>query len=100
MVAKDKRGDADFCHNSSLKFAETINNATSSSSTNSGSTFADSTFPVEVSFARAAVAVPLIEDLDQPGGGEGGNGATSTVISSSFVYLSVLLGAALLATPL
>ena len=93
MVAKDKRGDADFCHNSSVTFAETINNATSS---NSGGAIVNSTFPVEVSFARAAVAAPLIEDSNQ----SGGNGATSIIISSSFVCLSVLLGAALLATPL
>ena len=87
MVAKD---NVDFCHNSSLTFAETINNATSSTS---GDTVVNSTFPVEVSFARAAVAAPLIGDSDQPGG----NGATSIVISSSFIYLSVLLGVALLA---
>lgn len=90
MVAKDKRGDADFCHNSSLAFAETINNATSSTS---GGTVVNSTFPVEVSFARAAVAAPLIGDSVQ----QGGNGATRIVISSYFICLNVLLGVALLA---
>ena len=88
MIAKDKRGDADFCHNSSLAFAEIINKATSSS--NDG-TVVDSTFSVGVSFARAVVAAPLVEDEDQ----SGGNGATSI---TSFIYLSVLLGMALLAT--
>ena len=88
MIAKDKRGDADFCHNSSLVFAEVINKATSSS--NDG-TVVDSTFSVGVSFARAAVAAPLIEDEDQ----SGGNGANSI---TSFIYLSMLLGMALLAT--
>ena len=69
MIAKDKRGDADFCHNSSMAFAEAFNKATSSS--NDGAVV-DLTFSVEVSFAREAVATPLIED-DQ----SGGNGATS-----------------------
>ena len=81
MIAKDKRDDADFCHNSSLAFAETINKATSSG--NNG-VVVDSTFSVEVSFARAAVVAPLVEDEDQ----SGGNGATST---TSFIYISVLI---------
>ena len=89
MIARDKRGDADFCHNSSLAFAETINKATSSG--NNGVVVTDSTFSVEVSFARAAVAAPLVEDEDQ----SGGNGATSI---TSFIYISMLLGMALLAT--
>ena len=89
MVAKNKRGDADFCHNSSLIFAETINNATSSTN---GGTVVNSTFPVEVSFARAAVAAPLI------GNQQGGNSAPTIIISSSLIYLSVLLGAVLQAT--
>ena len=89
MIARDKRGDADFCHNSSLAFAEIINKATSSN--NDGTVVTDSTFSVEVSFARAAVAAPLVEDEDQ----SDGNGATSI---TSFIYISVLLGMALLAT--
>ena len=88
MIAKDKRGDADFCHNSSLAFAETINKATSSS--NDGAVV-DSTFSVEVSFARAAVAAPIIEDEDQ----SGGNGSTSI---TSFISISMFLVMALLAT--
>jgi hypothetical protein len=91
MIAKDKRRDADFCHNSSLAFAEAINKATSSTN---GGAVVNSTFPVEVSFARAAVAAPLVEDADQ----SGGNGATSITSSSSFVYFSVLLGVVLLIT--
>lgn len=94
MIAKDKRRDADHCHYSSLSFAETINNATSSTD-HDGGTVVSSIFPVEVSFARAAVAAPLVGDTDQPGGG---NGATSIISSSSSIYLSVLVGAALLAT--
>jgi hypothetical protein len=98
MIAKDNRGEADFCHNSSLAFVEAINKATSS--TNSGTNVVNSTFPapsIEVSFIRAAVAAPLVDDVAESDQ-SGGSGATSITISSSFIYLSVLMGVSLLAT--
>ena len=52
LMAKDRLADADFCHTSSMDFADKIN----------GDTTTTSTLPAEASFASAAVAAPLVND--------------------------------------
>ena len=51
-MAKDRKDDAEFCHTSSMEFADKIN----------GDTTDGSTLPAETSFASAAVAAPLVTD--------------------------------------
>ena len=51
-MAKDRRADAEFCHTSSMDFANKINSDTTDGST----------LPAETSFASAAVAAPLVTE--------------------------------------
>lgn len=76
-MAKNKMADADFCHRSSMEFADKINSADSTSTT--------STLPVEASFASAAVAAPLIADTS--------GGAPGTMASCLAVLAAVLVAA-------
>ena len=81
MMAKDRRADAEFCHNSSMKFSDKINGANSTSTE-----VTSSTLPVEASFASAAAAAPLIVE-------EGPSGAPGLMASSLAVLAAALLAA-------
>lgn len=77
MMARDRRNDAEFCHMSSMDFADRINGEAEDSAT--------STLPVEASFASAAVAAPLVDDDDNSGA------------PTMFVSCFIVLGAAIMA---
>ena len=78
MMAKNRMMDADFCHRSSMDFANKINSP--------NSTVTTSTLPVEASFASAAVAAPLIVD-------SGSSGAPGLMASCLAVLAAVLMAA-------
>ena len=79
MMARDRRNDAEFCHMSSMEFADRINGEAEDSET--------FTLPVEASFASAAVAAPLIDEDD--------NNGTPALIASCFAVLGAAIIAAI-----
>lgn len=78
MMAKDRMRDAEFCHMSSMDFADRINGDAEDSAT--------TTLPVEASFASAAVAAPLIDD--------DGSSSAPALITSCFAVLGAAIMAA------
>ena len=81
MMARDRRNDAEFCHGSSMDFANKINNM------GEDTTAVTNTLPIEASFASAAVAAPLID-------GDGNNGAPA-LMASCFAMLGAIIIAAI-----
>ena len=80
MMAKNRMADADFCHRSSMDFANKINRADGTDTTTS------TILPVEASFASAAVAAPLIVD-------SGSSGAPGLMASCLAVLAAALMAA-------
>lgn len=78
-MAQDPKEDAEFCHRSSMDFADKINGEAEDSVT--------VILPIEASFASAAVAAPLIED-------DGSSGAPA-LLASSLAVLGVAVMAVL-----
>ena len=79
MMAQDRRADAEFCHMSSMQFADKINSADSEEVTTE--------LPAEASFASAAVAAPQVVDEQ--------SGAPSLLASCLGVLAVALMAAAI-----